>query len=121
MSDKLERALKLGNFMQTQFHRIAYERGAGKLTATKLGKELGVPQTSFSAWLNGIRLPDYKNTMKLASAFGDEIYDICGYPRPSPQDARLHAIMDKWADLSPEVQDQILSIAEKYANYGTDK
>lgn len=46
---------------------------------------LGVSATTYSGWVNNGYIPSDANLALLANKFGDEIYDVCDLPRPSPR------------------------------------
>ena len=78
-------------------------------------RHTGIAQTSYSSWINGLRLPAGDNVHRLADLFGPLIYDIVGEPRRMPGDSQLKRIAENWYAMPGEIRDDIMQTVEQYA------
>ena len=86
-----------------------------KVSDEALSRELGVNSATVNSWLNGRRLPSYKNAVVLSrhKRIGMKIFDILGFDKPDVgvvHDARLAAVIDNWGDLgrsNPDAQGEL--------------
>jgi transcriptional regulator with XRE-family HTH domain len=83
-----------------------------RATLDEFAKYIGYSRPLISMWLSGKRLPSEDGVRRLASLFGDELYDIMGFPRPDPL---LESINSRWAHIPPLRQAQLARDAERYA------
>lgn len=69
---------------------------------------VGISPASLSQYMNGYRLPDYRNLTKLAIAFGPEVYDILGIEREDENDPRLMYLLQAWRDMSSKDRSELI-------------
>ena len=77
--------MKSAEYLNEQFKAWQVQQPRGQDSQSWFARWLGVPDTSLSQWLNGVREPTDRNCHKIASKLGPEIYDILGLPRRMPQ------------------------------------
>ena len=79
-------------------------------------KWLGVSPASLDNWLNGTRLPDLPNAIKLSKRLGGRVFEILGYPYLTEiNDKRLRFIVETWEVLDDATIERIIETAR-----GTD-
>jgi hypothetical protein len=82
---------------------LEWQKKSGQRRSIKdWARELGVPQTSLSNWMNGPYLPKGASLGKLAAHLGPEIYDVLNMTRPASPDPKLQAMINGWRSLSEE-------------------
>lgn len=95
---------------------VEYQLRQGKpASQAEFARFLGVPETSYSAWINERRLPNGDNIYKLGEVLGSEFYDIMGLPPHMPNDPRLRQIVEIWKYLDDDKQDQVLGYINEHA------
>ncbi len=117
----LTKHVQFRNVMQTEFGKwltkkyLEYQAGQGKrITIADFADYLGgVHQVTVSRWMNGTRIPDGEYLSMLASALGDEVYDVLRLPRP---DKRLAAIITSWGVLSESQRDKLADDIKRFTN-----
>ena len=67
---------------------------------------------SMNQWMNGERMPDITNIVRLINAFGNEIIPVVGIDLPSD----LARLLRDWDQLPEETKDQIVEIAKENKN-----
>ena len=79
------------------------------LSDTDIAKIVGVHPANWNQWINGNRVPDIVNALKLANKFGNEVLDFFDYPRLIDPKAspKLIFVLDHWPDLQKDTQDEI--------------
>ena len=101
---------------------LEYSRKRGMvISQNEWCKVLGVPTTSYSQWINKLRLPVGNNIHKLAEVIGPEIYDALEVPRHMPDDPDLAWIASVWHHLTEEQQKDIVAMARNLARESEGK
>lgn len=74
------------------------------------GDKLAYP--SMNQWMNGERMPDITNIVRLINAFGNEIIPFVGIDLP----ADLGRLVRDWDHLPEDIKNQIVEIAKENKN-----
>lgn len=113
--DESDRTKELMRFLTEKYFDWAREKGDRRTKDKDFAMYLGVPVPSYNQWVNGYRLPNYENTIKLSIKLGPEIFDIMGYPRVTAiDDPDLQDVVDKWGMLNGDYKDYIRDLIDKY-------
>lgn len=104
----------LQKFLTREFFKWAQDRGIRRSTDTAWASWLDVPLPSLNQWINGYRLPNYENTIKLSLKLGPEVFDIMGYPRVSAIDEDMQYLVDIWGKLNGDYKDEIRRIIDQF-------
>ena len=93
-----------------------------KVSDTEFAKYLGVPPGSYNQWANGSRLPNYENTLRLASILGPRVFDIMGYQRVMVvNDPQIIFIAERWRLLNHDTKKQIIDHVREEVAEGETK
>ncbi len=77
---------------------------------------MGISSGSLSQYMNGDRLPDYRNKTKMAMALGPELYDVLGEQRETENDPRLMYLIQSWKEMTEkEKADLIIRLRKSRA------
>jgi hypothetical protein len=85
-------------------------------TQTEFTRELGVPHSSWSRWVNATSSPDFETIdTKLApnKYIGPRIYEAAGISPRLPDNPRVRYIVANWKYVEEEDQEKLLSIFRK--------
>ena len=117
--DEEEKLTKFQEFLVDEFFKYQNRKHRRRVSETEFAKFLGVKVASYNAWINGVRLPDYANAVKLASRLGPQVFDILGMERVSvSRDPQTMYILDHWSELDAETKTEILEhIAEEVEKF----
>ena len=99
------------NFLNDEYVKFVTKKGR-VTSAAEFAKWLGVPNTSLSQWMNGIREPVGNNVFKLANKLGPIVYDILGQPRRVPEGENAQQMFDVYQKLGEEAQLALNEMAE---------
>jgi transcriptional regulator with XRE-family HTH domain len=69
---------------------------------------LGVEQSSYSNWVNGIRPPGPESLDVLAGKLGLEVYEILGVSPRLPNDKHMRSIAKNWHKLSDQQKRELV-------------
>lgn len=92
-------------------------QSGGRKSQAEFATHLGVKRTSLTMWMNGDHLPERANVDQLAKVLGIEVYDALDLPRPNPYLQKINQIFEK---LSPEHQQKLAEMAERYETNNTE-
>ena len=73
--------VSVGSWLTRHFLDWARKEGRRK-TIREFAAYLGINEVFVGKWMRGEREPRNSHVIALANKFGDEIYDILGWPRP---------------------------------------
>ena len=104
----------LQKFLTREFFKWAQERGIRRSTDTAWASYLDVPLPSLNQWINGYRLPNYENTIKLSLKLGPEVFDLMGYPRVSAIDDDMQYLVDIWGKLNGDWKSEIRKLVNQF-------
>ena len=98
-----------------QGHTSTYKR---KIGDAEFSRWLGVSNASFNSWINGVRLPDYENAIRLSKRLGRQVFDILGYDHVLvTADKEVIFIADNWRFLEDDTRNEIITaIKEELEN-----
>jgi Helix-turn-helix len=78
-------------------------RGRSKkrvVTDRDFAKWLGIPPTSLSGYINGVRLPDFSNALRMSEKLGRGFTEMLGYGFiVETKDPMLKFVVEHWNDL----------------------
>ena len=97
----------------TKAHLREQNRRGKTMNQNDFVKWLGVKNTSYSSWINEIRLPTGNNVHLLAAKLGPEVYDILGLPRQMPADPEAEEILNLYLSLTDTDRVKLLEYARK--------
>lgn len=105
-------------------NRIAFFRRESGMNQKELGQQLGVAQTTVSAWERGINEPDNESMHKMAKMFHTTIGYLAGYEADSPNRGLTGKDLDLWQQkilVQKERESQIELMREYYADEQEEK
>jgi transcriptional regulator with XRE-family HTH domain len=115
-----ERVRKMLNsaFLTWQRDQVSEGIPFSKASQTAFARLLGVPNTSWSQWVNGTRLPVGENIDKLANNkyIGPRIYTELGVPQRMPNDPDYRIIAESWYLLSKDQRKKMASYCQQILN-----
>jgi hypothetical protein len=113
----VKRVSKLLNSAYSNWRWDQIKRGepSSKASQSAFSRLLGVPNTSFSQWVNGTRLPVGGNIDKLANNkyIGPQLYTALGVPQRVPTDPDFQIIAEGWHKLSDEQRQALASYCKE--------
>jgi len=113
--DEVDKTKALMRFLTEKYFDWAREKGDRRTKDKDFAQYLGVPIASYNQWVNGYRLPNYENAIKLSLKLGPEIFDILGYDRVTAiNDPDLQVVVEKWGKLNGDYKDYIRDLIDKY-------
>jgi transcriptional regulator with XRE-family HTH domain len=98
--------IDFGNFLKTAFMEWQYAQGEKK-TYQQFVEYLDLKPTSFSQWMNNVRLPDIDNLKKIADKLGPETWRAAGLPEMMPENPQYKEFSAFFLQQSPEVQEMM--------------
>lgn len=110
--------------METWYARLKKKREAAGLTKAQFSREVGVSSPTVTDWENGVMRPKGDNLLKIArvlkttpewimSGRGEDEKD---YPEPEISEPE-RLLLDKWAQLLPSQQQEMLAVITEKAAY----
>lgn len=97
-------------YLESQY--LEWQRAQGKRkTIEDFAAWIGVSRPLLNMWMNGNRKPGKESLKLLSGIFGNEVYDVLGYPRPNPY---LQKINQLFENLSEEQQRRLAEEADQY-------
>ena len=96
--------MDFGTFLKNAFMEWQYAQGEKK-TYQQFVEYLDLKPTSFSQWMNDVRLPDIENLKKIAEKLGSETWRAAGLPEMMPENPRHKEFSAFFLQQSPEVQE----------------
>lgn len=116
MDKKTARIVKLLNTAFVNWQRDQIKAGvpASQASQTEFSRVIGVPNTSWSSWVLGTRIPTGDSSIKRLAAcsyIGNDIYRALGRPVPV-ENKRLRFMVDNWDRIPNQKQDALLSMFE---------
>jgi hypothetical protein len=110
-----ERKRKLSKYLKRKIWEMTLAQGE-PIKQKSFADKLGFSSPVFNSYVVGSRMPEYDGQIRLAALFGEEIFDICGSPRPMPTDPGLRIVVDAWKQLSLEDRKQLEDLSKKLAD-----
>jgi transcriptional regulator with XRE-family HTH domain len=102
----------LAKWLENKYLEWQTKKGERK-TISEFADYLDVNRSLLSFWMNGARIPNEENIIKIAEKLGFEIYDVLDMERPNP----LHFYVDRnWHKLPPQEQRKIAELISKHTN-----
>jgi len=110
---KREKCKLVADLLNGAFLKWQMQLGA-PVSQNQWAKRIGVPNTSYSHWVNEIRLPTGDNIHRLAAEplIGYELYDVLEEPRRMPEDPELKKLMDSYRKATPTNRKRALEVLE---------
>jgi transcriptional regulator with XRE-family HTH domain len=89
-----------------RYQRSMWEEQHQLVTQADFATSIGIPPTTLSELMRGVRPPSDENTMRLAEhpAIGPRIYDILGVPPHMPANKVIREIASHWHLLNDQEQ-----------------
>lgn len=114
-NELVERKRELSKYLKQRMYEIMLDYGE-PLKQKQYADKLGFSPPVFNAYVTGSRMPEYDAQIRLATMFGEKIYDICGTPLPMPDDPYIRAVVKAMAELPEKIQSFIAKLTEAVKN-----
>jgi transcriptional regulator with XRE-family HTH domain len=112
LQDRSERTKKFALYLQLKFSEFQDKKLRGGMRRRPSQNEfiawLGVEQSSYSNWVNGIRPPGPESLDVLAGKLGLEVYEILGVSPRLPNDKHMRSIAKNWHKLSDQQKRELV-------------
>ena len=116
MNSRIERAKDLAGKLEFAYREWSLnqaEQGNFNTAKKDFAKWIGIPNTTLSDAMKGVRLPGHETLDALANSLGPWVYDVAGVPVRLRDDKRLGFINKIWDHLTEEDRQELMEDAKR--------